>query len=308
MTIWVLLLLCTSFVGKEAAEIDDVATAALKGAAHEAEGFNEIVHKVIFKEHKTTKTNTPTATPSTPASTVLPPTTVSSTSSKTHSSTQVPPSSTPLPPDTIAAPTISTLLMLSTTPGRSTTAPVPTSTQVPSSSMQMPSSTSPLPLCQPSGLTPLYRFSNFTFTPANATGQFGPTLAALQDDVSYKMQAWTQDTRFLNMAVQGRLRYGLRRNAAYTTSLWQLNPNLPPGSPGGFGIGGDSANTANQNGGGGGGASVGNTTSSYLGGGAKNSVQCGGGGSSSAAAGIDATFILDTCLSNGNGFVSISLL
>ena len=332
------------------------------------------------------------------------------------------------------------------------------------------------------GLTPLYTFSNFTFTPANATGRLGPTLAALQDAVSYKMQGWTQDTRFLNMAVQGVQIWTVPQSGMYnftvvgaaggstrnslggvgaiiqgfavflakcetisiivgqqglvdnnrgqqyvgggggaifvfsgngsllfvagggggsatsgvrpkiggnavgehasgsdgnsggsggnSTAFAQggysvgvqgnLDTNLPPGSPGGFGIGGDGANNAGQNGipgggnGGGGGASVGNTTSSYLGGesadgqvggfggggsggltisfsggsgggggyygggggdseyeDSSRSVTIsgsGGGGSSFAAAGIDATFVLDTRLNNGNGFVSISLL
>ena len=253
------------------------------------------------------------------------------------------------------------------------------------------------------GLTPLYSFSNFTFTPANATGQFGPTLAALQDDVSHKMQAWTQDTRFLNMSVQGIQIWTVPQCGVYNFTVvgaagantadglggvgviihgsgvtlakgesiyiivgqrgqvdngddavgggggatfvfsnngsllfaagggggsasdidnrkdggnavgelangssgnsggfggnatafaqggissdgnGNLSKNLPPGSPGGFGTGGDGANIGgggarNGGGGGGGGASVGNTTSSYLGGGGRNGQVGGFGG------------------------------
>ncbi|BDA40403.1 hypothetical protein COCOBI_01-0560 [Coccomyxa sp. Obi] len=255
-TSWLLLLLCTFLVVINATDIDDLATGALKGAAHEAEDFASYLHKVILKKSKTVVT---TAIP---------------TSSNLFSSTQLPHSSTPLPPNSTAAPTISTLLALSTTPGLFTMAPyMPTSTIIPLSSTQLPptstnvpiaSSTSPIPPCQPG----FYDFSNFTFTHANATGRFGPTLAALQNDVAVAVLALFS----LVMAP-----YCLLPAEEVELSKPRLVETLKPKLQVVL-LGTLVAQGYSQIGGGGGGASVGNTASSYIGGAAADGQEGGFGG------------------------------
>ncbi|BDA40367.1 hypothetical protein COCOBI_01-0200 [Coccomyxa sp. Obi] len=239
----------TTTIIPSSSNIDDLATTTLKGAAHEAEGIAEFVHKVILKKHKAKEANTPTASPSTPPvpTTIIIP---SSSSPFTFGSTQVPPSSTPLPTNvvnTTPAPNVSSLLALSTTPGQSTTVSPPTSTRMspsselestpPPTSTKVPSSTAPPSKCLPAGLTPLYNFSSFTFTHANATGRFGPTLAALRDDASYKTQAWTQNTSFLNMAIQGIQVWTVPQCGAYNfTVVGASGASVGAGVGGGVGI------------------------------------------------------------------------
>lgn len=46
----------------------------------------------------------------------------------------------------------------------------------------------------------LYRFTGHTFTPAGATGRFGPTLAQIQNAYS---PSWAKDARYLSMPTPG---------------------------------------------------------------------------------------------------------
>jgi len=62
--------------------------------------------------------------------------------------------------------------------------------------------------------TPLYAFSNFTFTNAGASGANGPSLATIQS--AYSGTSWTQNTAYLNMSTNGYQLWTVPETANYS--------------------------------------------------------------------------------------------
>jgi hypothetical protein len=137
----------------------------------------------------------------------------------------------------------------------------------------------------------LYSFVSHTFTPAGATGRFGPTLAQCRS--AYSSASWTQNTGFFNMLTQGYQLWTVPQTGSYRIDARGANGGTSPGGAGGGGarmvglfsltkgqklrivVGQSGANNTSFNGGGGGASFVmketGSTTSDIL-------VIAGGGG------------------------------
>jgi alpha-tubulin suppressor-like RCC1 family protein len=84
-------------------------------------------------------------------------------------------------------------------------------------------------------LAELYSFTSFTFTPASATGRFGPTLS--QCRTAYASQSWVQNSLYFNMTTQGIQRWTVPRNATYEIDVYgaqggALNGGAPVGGYG----------------------------------------------------------------------------